>query len=294
MRLPSIVLLVLLGLLMGSRGAKAAESYDSCTGYITSVPATIHTSGTWCLKQDVSTAITSGVAIEVAADNVTIDCNGFRLDGLAAGTASRALGIHEINHYVLTVRHCTIRGFYRGILSEGGGGTDVIEDNHVDGSLLVGIEEDTTGSTVRHNLVTNTGGTTATASPYTAYGIYQHGNTEVLDNDVSGLSVAKNSNASVVGIMADDNGGGSIDGNTVRGMVPDGTGSVGGILVQLPWQLAVRKNEVHGGGFSGNGIACSGSGSSFPAVRVYGNVISGFASAAIAGCGVGAGNDTSP
>jgi hypothetical protein len=65
--------------------AQAAESYDNCSGYIDSVPAVIATQGTWCLRKDLSTAQTSGNAIEIAANNVVIDCNDFKLGGLAAG-----------------------------------------------------------------------------------------------------------------------------------------------------------------------------------------------------------------
>src|SRR5690348_2627551 len=40
--------------------ARAAQSYDNCTGFIDSVPATVSTQGTWCLRHDANTAITSG------------------------------------------------------------------------------------------------------------------------------------------------------------------------------------------------------------------------------------------
>ena len=35
--------------------AHAAESYDSCTGTISTLPATLTTQGTWCLQGDLST-----------------------------------------------------------------------------------------------------------------------------------------------------------------------------------------------------------------------------------------------
>ena len=82
--------LVLLLFLCGPRAAHAAQSYDNCTGFITSVPAVISTQGTWCLKQDLATAIASGNAISVNANNVTLDCNDFKLGGLAAGAGTVA------------------------------------------------------------------------------------------------------------------------------------------------------------------------------------------------------------
>ena len=56
----------------------------NCTN-ITTLPATISTPGIYCLKQDESTAIESGAAIAITANNVTLDCNGYRLGGLQAG-----------------------------------------------------------------------------------------------------------------------------------------------------------------------------------------------------------------
>ncbi len=82
------------GLLLGGltlQPAHAAESYDNCTGFIDSVPATITTQGTWCLRKNLATNITTGNAITIATNNVTIDCNDFKIGGLAAGSASRAI-----------------------------------------------------------------------------------------------------------------------------------------------------------------------------------------------------------
>jgi len=297
MRFPSIVLLALLGLLAWSGTAHAARSFDSCKGFITSVPTTIKTSGTWCLNQNLKTSITTGAAITVTSNSVTIDCNDFVLDDTRAGTGSAATGIYSTDQYYLTVRHCKIRGFYRGVDTEGGSCCQKIEDNHLDGNLLVGIKNQVNDSIIRHNFVAHTGGTTSTAAPYTAYGIFASANNLILDNEVSGVAVAPGSNASVQGIGVQNNTWGSINGNTVRGLVPDGTGTVGGILIilpQLPHPLAVRNNSLKGGGFPGNGIECNGANASYPTVRAMDNVISGFGSAAIAKCGDAGENDTSP
>ena len=70
--------------------ALAAESYDNCTGYIESLPASISTQGTWCLRKDLATGMASGNAIEVKANNVVIDCNDFKIGGLAAGAGAGA------------------------------------------------------------------------------------------------------------------------------------------------------------------------------------------------------------
>ena len=45
--------------------AVAGESYDNCVGFIDALPATITTQGTWCLRQDLDSAATSGIMIEI-------------------------------------------------------------------------------------------------------------------------------------------------------------------------------------------------------------------------------------
>src|SRR5688572_10806481 len=112
------MLRLLIGLLLAIAAltpAHAAESYDNCTGTITSLPVTISTQGTWCLTQNLSTAITVGVAITVAANNVTIDCNDFKVGGLAGGISTNALGIAAVNALNTTIRNCGIRGFVEGV-----------------------------------------------------------------------------------------------------------------------------------------------------------------------------------
>jgi len=120
--------------------AHGAESYDNCAGFITSVPASIDTAGTWCLNQNLSTAITSGNAISINVDNVVLDCNDFKLDGSAAGISTNASGIAANNRYNVTVRHCNVRGFLNGLSLYGSsGGGHKVEDNRVDGNTSAGI-----------------------------------------------------------------------------------------------------------------------------------------------------------
>ena len=95
--------------------AKAGMSYDNCTNFVASLPATISTQGTWCFNKDLATAITSGAAITIATNNVTLDCNDFKLGGLAAGMATRTVGVMSSSRTNITVRNCAIRGFYKGI-----------------------------------------------------------------------------------------------------------------------------------------------------------------------------------
>ena len=122
--------------------ARAAASVDSCTGYVPSLPATITTHGTWCLAKDLSTGITSGAAITVTTNNVTIDCGGYKIGGLPAGPGTGTTGIQALGRQNTTVRDCAVRGFLRGISLEGNG--QVVVGNRVrevvaDGNLAIGI-----------------------------------------------------------------------------------------------------------------------------------------------------------
>ena len=107
---------------------RAADSYDSCVGTIESLPAVITVQGTWCMKSDLSTPLGSGDAIVVSTNNVTIDCNGYKLGGLAAGNGTLTTGIKIVDRLNATVRRCSIRGFYIGVGAYGGGG-HVVEES---------------------------------------------------------------------------------------------------------------------------------------------------------------------
>jgi hypothetical protein len=292
MRVQTITLLLLLLMLAWAKPAHAARSYDNCTGFITSVPAVISTPGTWCLKQDVTTAITSGHAISVASDNVTIDCNDFRLDGLAGGLATTALGIHSLNESNVRVRHCNIRGFYRGVFFEGTGGRHVVEDNHFDQNPFEGMRVNGDGSVVRHNLITDTGG----GPTGFGYGIAETGTVDVIDNTIVGVVAATGTNSPVYGIRLDLNVGGSIVGNRVEGLVSDGTGATPhGIVVDDAdtARLDVRRNLIIGSLASGTGVACNTTSGEALRVRVRDNVINGFLTAN-SNCADAGENDITP
>jgi hypothetical protein len=251
--------------------ARAAQSYDNCAGFIDTLPATITTQGTWCLRHDLSTAITSGEAITINTNNVTIDCNDFKLGGLAGGAGSIAYGIYANNRLNATVRHCNIRGFLYGVLIEGSSGGHVIEDNRLNGNLYVSVWLSGDGSVVRRNQVTNTGG----GGLSSAYGILTDGAVDVLDNTVSGVLPTANSsgNGDATGIVAQNNPNGSISGNRIRGLVKLGTGSARGIDAYPSDRISLDDNLVVGDGSAGSiGLRCSSSHG-----RAKHNIVNGFA-----------------
>jgi parallel beta-helix repeat protein len=238
--------------------ASAAESYDNCTGFIDSLPAYVSSQGNWCLRKDLSTSISDGAAIVIAANNVTLDCNGFKIGGLAAGHGTKAIGIRpQAGMYNATVRNCRVRGFWLGIATQDGGG-HVIEDNEFDGNTEVGISLYSPDSTVRHNIVMDTGGGIATTNG--AQGIVVSSGVDVIDNTIMGVvSNDLQQDNDARGIVVVDNANGSVVGNRVRGLVPSGAGPAIGILDFTEGYSVIRDNIVQGLGLSGSiGIKCQG------------------------------------
>lgn len=206
--LPLIACAAALGLLaLSPVPADAAESYDSCNGVITSLPATISTQGVWCLKKNLVHSASTGAAITIAANNVTVDCNHFVVD--ATPGAAEATGIAG-NILNATIHNCGIRGFQTGIDLLGGG--HLVENNYLDRNRKEGIRAMGANNRVVGNRVFNMLG--ASGEFDTTYGIVASG--DVIDNTVSG--VFSGGGSWVYGINA-IGGGAEISGNTVRGIM---------------------------------------------------------------------------
>jgi len=263
--------------------ALAAESEDACAGYIDALPATIATQGVWCLRQDLSTAIASGKAISISANNVTIDCNGYKLGGLAAGTSSGAFGIATVDAANTTIRNCTLRGFWVAIAIGGGG--NLVEDNLLDGNLFRAIEVGTGHGLVQRNRVANTGGCSfcTQSTAILAYG-------DVIDNVVSGVFAVGGADTSTIGITL--LGAGTIArGNRVVEVAATGNGEAVGIWAAgeaqyLTGQHGVVDNLVANTvAVAGAAVRGTGTGEAF----CSGNHTSGYATASF-GCELVSGN----
>jgi hypothetical protein len=265
--------------------AHAAESYDNCTAFIETLPATISTQGTWCLKADLATSQTSGAAITIATNNVTIDCNDFKIGGLAAGVGTAASGIFASERLNATVRRCNIRGFKYGVQFQNtDNGGHVVEDSRFDANTYAGIAVAGDGSVVRGNAVRDTGGSTLT--PGSAFAISTTGSVDVRDNLVSGVAPAPNAGGFAIpyGIYTYGNPDGSISGNTVRGLVTAGAGVARAIYNVSSGRISLVDNRVIGNG-GGTGLACTNA-----TARAKGNAISGFLTDMLS-CGDAGGND---
>ena len=266
---------VLILLLAACQETWAAEGYSNCEGFIDSLPATITAQGVWCLRKDLNTSISAGTAIDIKTNNVTIDCNDFKVGGLAGGSATSAYGVRAISALNTTVRNCTVRGFYIGVGLNGSG--LVIEHNRIDANTYIGIEISGDASTARHNLVADTGDSTIVGGY--AVGIKASGPVDIIDNTVSGVIGDPNlsGNAWAYGISTHSLAG-TIAGNRIRGLVPSGTGTVRGINNQDNGRISIRDNDVSGNGGAGIGVYCT-----FPRGSALSNVISGFATG-LSGC----------
>jgi hypothetical protein len=133
---------------------------STCTP-ITSLPKIITASSVYCLTSDLSTAMNTGHAVEIQADNVVIDLNGYTLDGLAAGAGTSAIGIYVWQRKNITIRNGTVRGFYFGIyLGDAPSFTTsqghLIEGIRADMNTYTGINVEGQGNIVRNNQVVST------------------------------------------------------------------------------------------------------------------------------------------
>jgi len=269
-----VLLATALMLRVVSMPAFAAESYDNCAGFVDTLPATITTQGTWCLRHDLSTSITSGAAISINTNNVTLDCNSFKIGGLAAGMTTAAYGVYSISRLNTAIRNCTIRGFKYGIRLDGDGAGHLVENNRLDNNTLNGIFVRGDSSSIRNNVIVDTGGV---PDSFGLYAIYTYYDVDVLDNTISNVVATYGSNDSVTGIYSISNNTGTISGNRVRGLASDSSVSylTRAITVDPKTSRAtVRGNDLYGPG-DGTGVNCP----SYPGstVLVRDNVINGFA-----------------
>jgi len=184
---------------------------------VKSLPAVISSPGSWCLNRSLFTNINDGRAIEIKADNVTLDGRGFELNGEAGGPYTDAIGIASWNYKNTTVRNIRVVGFDEG-LSIGNTGDANLSRGHllekirVDRSRTIGIRLFAEDSTIRKCTVNDTVGVYGFSA-----GIAQKGaNTSITDNQVFDTrSAYSGGNASASGIDLFDNAPRTVTGNRV-------------------------------------------------------------------------------
>jgi hypothetical protein len=189
------VALLAAAILMAGSTAWAGDFYVIAGGgspvgtKITSVPYTINKAGFYFLDRNLDYSSTSGAAITVEADDVTIDLMGFALTG--PGSGSRGIYMHGRSN--VEVRNGTVRGFY------------------------IGIEEDSSASGNKHHIIN-------VRANLNSFGIWLKGNNLLIKNCAasdntetglemgSGLITGCEANYNKLGIAM--SGPGSVLGNT--------------------------------------------------------------------------------
>jgi hypothetical protein len=216
---PAFALLFLLLASQGAGSARATESFDACTDFVTSLPATIATPGTWCLTRNLSTSAQDNV-LDITADDVTLDCNGFRIDGTPRTQTVYAGGVMADGRQRITIRNCRVRGFTTCIglgSPQDVDGHFLVEDNRLDRCGSQGILVSGDDSTVQRNQVLETANST---NGQGAFGISTYGGVDILDNLVSGV---RSQNAVAGGLWTGSTQGSTVRGNLVRGVRRNGT-----------------------------------------------------------------------
>jgi hypothetical protein len=181
--------LAVAALLAATAGRASADETTLCNFDITSLPYTITAQGHYCLKTNLSTSITSGMAIYIASDFVTLDLNGFKLGGGGAGLGTTTYGIFTASKNIV-IRNGNVRGFSTGIHLHQASSNVTVEDVTLDGNTYTGIRVRGTGGVhvIRRCTIADTGGSTDTAVTLGhAYGINHVGGPAIFhDNTVTG------------------------------------------------------------------------------------------------------------
>jgi len=235
--------LVLLTLLLAAPGAWA-ETID-CTA-ITTLPTVITVQGIYCFTGNLATSMTSGKAITINTNNVTIDLNGWKLGGLAAGTGTGTYGIYAYQRKNITIKNGIIRGFYFGIIlgdnfpytaSQG----HLIEDIRADQNTYGGLLVQGRGNIVRRNQVVDTGGSTVNNS---AFGIQLNGpGGRVLNNEISGTVATSVSSA--FGLHLASATGAVVEGNRIDD-VSSNSSMAYGVSISSSYDVVVEDNRING------------------------------------------------
>lgn len=206
------------------------------------LPWTISKHGRYCLVRNLSTAQTSGTAIEIAASDVVLDLFGFKVGGGSAGPATEASGIHARDRTNVVVRNGNVRGFRRGIFLEqttaGASKRLVVERCRVDGNTEAGIHVQGSDVTVRDNQVLGVGGGTALVLEADVSGIHVEGaRPRIIGNDVSDVQPGV---GAAVGIRGSGIGGAFIEKNRVSLDPSESTA----ILIESSAHVIATRNRV--------------------------------------------------
>lgn len=239
----------LLSLSLAGTTPATAETVN-CTA-ITSIPHTISAPGIYCLTGNLSTSMTAGAAININASDVTLDLNGFNIDGSSAGAGSLAFGITVwAARNNVTIRNGGVKGFIRGVTistgtpGRGDSSGHLVENIKATNNLYSGIFFRCVGSIARNNVISQTGGSTVYATSH-VYALYSDGSGNLLENNiVYGTDATLVGNPGAYGISVNGSSGTVLRGNSVSHTVAASGGAIG-IRGYSDGAMLLRNNEVN-------------------------------------------------
>jgi len=227
----------------GSVQQSAATSSAPVCTVISSLPTTISSAGVYCLNGNLNTTQTSGIAIEIIANDVVIDLNGWRLDIQSVPTEITQ-GISADQQSNITIRNGTVQGFGIGINLSGlspytTSSDHIVEDIRVIDCILAGIHVQGSNSMIRRNHISD-----CNPPDITPFGIWFYGSDgRILDNDINNVGSPFFGGAE--GIRVDDSDYVVIEGNRISHLGPGGLVSDSYALhVVTSDDVLVRANSI--------------------------------------------------
>jgi len=182
LKLALLANMLVMGLMVATSGA-ATPTCSLVTGGTKTVTTTISVPGNYCLSTKLTYTPSTGDAIAITADNVTLDLSGYNVVNSSAGARS---GVYASDKSFIIVKNGTIDGFNDGVLlTKDSVATTghIIENLHILNSSNEGIEMECTGGVIRNNVIISSG----------AYGIMPGGpgnrilNNEIIDSGDTGI-----------------------------------------------------------------------------------------------------------
>lgn len=275
------------GLLASLLLAPPARAEITICTEITSVPFTITTPGIYCLKQnlvnttDPAPAYLAG-AIEIQADNVTVDLNGFTLSNSLAGPANRMNGVVAFHRKDVTLRNGHVDGFANAVLLGGLlAQRSTVENISANASNYRGIFVVGADSVIRDNHITNVGPGDLDSEATGITLVYSE-NSVIEGNLVS--SIAETAAAFGIGVGFSQTV--SVRGNTIYNI--KNAAQTNGISFYSVTRAGISDNHLMNNPAGNAGIADLGFSMQIGCIN---NAVSGF-SPATSGCSVSVGDTT--
>jgi hypothetical protein len=135
-----------------------AAASNHCTA-ITALPATLSEAGVYCLTDDLKLAGSSGTAVTIATDSVTLDLDGHALRSKAAANTT-TIGVSVVGRKYFSIVNGTLAGFAQAVYVRSNGDTPakggVLANLKVQRSFWNGLSIICDGCVVRDNVVTDT------------------------------------------------------------------------------------------------------------------------------------------